>query len=86
MARLRYFFPMYPLGHIVSLTSSIGITSGGRAFFSDGLSLVVEKDTLDAYWSSKEIVGAYRRPPVTIVCFAAKLSIVADRLLPGGET
>jgi len=27
IARLRCFFPMYPLGHIVSEMSSIGITS-----------------------------------------------------------
>lgn len=28
MARLRYFFPMYPLGHNVSEINSMGMTSG----------------------------------------------------------
>lgn len=28
IARLRCFFPMYPLGHNVSDTSSIGMTNG----------------------------------------------------------
>jgi len=59
MARFKYFLPMYPLGHIVSLTSSIGMTSGSE-------------DLVDAYLFSNEMAEVCWRP-ITIVLFAVAL-------------